>query len=90
MVRCAVRQLKAVMLVQRWFRGTLAGRRVREEYRNMKEATVILQAAYRGYRGRMIARKMRAARTIQSAVRGFITRKRIDVRSCSISHVFLP
>lgn len=88
--RCAVRQLKAVMLIQRWFRGTMAGRKVREEYRNMKEATVILQAAYRGYRGRMIARKMRAARTIQSAVRGFITRKRIDVRDCSISHVLLP
>ena len=81
--RCVVRQIRAAILIQRWFRSNVAGRRAREEYRKVKEAAVILQAAYRGYCARVIARNVRAARTIQAAVRGFITRKRIDVR-----HVF--
>jgi len=78
--RCAVREIRAAILIQRWFRRNVAGRKVREEYRKLKEAAVVLQAAYRGYRARVIARDVRAARTIQAAVRGFITRKRIEVR----------
>ena len=78
--RCFVRKLKAVLLIQRWFLANMAGKKVREEYKTLKEATVVLQAAYRAYRGRMFARQMRAARTIQSAVRGFITRRKIEVR----------
>ena len=80
--RCAVRQIRAATLIQRWFRSNAAGRRAREEYRRLKDAAVILQAAYRGYRARVIARDERAARTIQAAVRGFIIRKRIQVRHC--------
>lgn len=78
--RCGVRQLKAAILIQGWFRGTMAGKKACEEYRRVKEATIMIQAAYRGHRGRMVARKVRAARTIQVAVRGFIIRRRIDVR----------
>ena len=80
--RFAVRQIKAAILIQRWFRGNMVGRRTREEYRKLKDATVMLQAAYRGYCGRVIARNMHAARTIQAAVRGFVTRKTINVSNC--------
>ncbi|XP_020629211.1 abnormal spindle-like microcephaly-associated protein homolog isoform X2 [Orbicella faveolata] len=76
--RCVVCQIRAAILIQRWFRSNVAGRRAREEYRNLKEAAIILQAAYRGHCGRVIASDVRAARTIQAAVRGFITRKRIE------------
>ena len=78
--RCFVCKLKAVLLIQRWFRANMTGTRVREEYHRIKEAVIVLQSAYRGFRGRMIARNMRAARVIQSAVRGFLTRRKIDVR----------
>lgn len=77
--RCFVRKVKALLLIQRWFRAHVAGMKAREEYHKVKEATVVLQSAYRGYCGRMFARRMRAARTIQSAVKGLLTRKRIGV-----------
>ena len=79
-VRRYVVKLKAVILVQCWFRATTAARKAREEYKSFKEATLVLQAAYRGYCGRMFTRQLRAARTIQAVVRGFLIRRRIEVR----------
>lgn len=79
-VRCLVRKLKAVILIQRWFRAISAGMKVRAGYYRIREAALVIQAAFRGYHGRVIARKMRAARMIQSAIRGFLTRKMIEVR----------
>ena len=84
--RCIAHQIGAAILIQRWFRRNVAGRRAREEYRKLKEAAVILQAAYRGYCARVIALDVRAARTIQAAIRGFITRKRIQVRHCFLHY----
>lgn len=79
-VRCLVRKLKAVILIQRWVRAISAGMKVRAGYYRIREAALVIQAAFRGYHGRVIARKMRAARMIQSAIRGFLTRKMIEVR----------
>ena len=60
--RYLVCRLKAVLLIQRWFRAKMVARMARAEYQRIKNATLLIQAAYRGYCGRMMARKIRAVR----------------------------
>ncbi|XP_061831528.2 abnormal spindle-like microcephaly-associated protein [Nerophis lumbriciformis] len=60
----------SVLAIQRRYRATVAAKSQMQHYQNMKEAVVLIQAAYRGMRVRnCVARWHQAAIVIQSAFR---------------------
>ncbi|KAK3735717.1 hypothetical protein QZH41_010154 [Actinostola sp. cb2023] len=78
MARKHVRQILAARTIQRHYRAVRLATSVRHEYLTIRASIVVIQAGYRGYCGRKQALMHRAARTIQTAVRGFLARKELQ------------
>ncbi|NWV13184.1 ASPM protein, partial [Ptilonorhynchus violaceus] len=60
-----------IIIVQATVRGYIE----RKRFRRIKESTIKIQAAYRGYKARQWVTKMRAAQVIQAWFRGYKARK---------------
>ncbi|NXG09898.1 ASPM protein, partial [Sakesphorus luctuosus] len=60
-----------IIIVQARVRGFVE----RKRFHKIKESTIKIQAAYRGYKARQWVKKMRAARVIQAWFRGYKARK---------------
>uniref|UniRef100_A0A1B0D2H3 Uncharacterized protein n=1 Tax=Phlebotomus papatasi TaxID=29031 RepID=A0A1B0D2H3_PHLPP len=84
---------RATILIQRQFRAKMSARKLREEFSSAKRNIVKIQALARGFLARKrfaelmtpeaieMRRRVKAAKTIQSVWRGYVTRKRKQTRS---------
>ncbi|XP_073700281.1 abnormal spindle-like microcephaly-associated protein [Garra rufa] len=70
------RQRWAAKVLQQRFRALKLGDEQMHRYQQVRNATVCLQKSFRGMKGRELARRTKAARTIQSYLRMAVQRQR--------------
>nr|XP_009933165.1 PREDICTED: abnormal spindle-like microcephaly-associated protein [Opisthocomus hoazin] len=76
----------SAVAIQRWYRACHQARLQKAEYSAQRQATVIIQSAFRGMKARKIARHRRAARKIQSFLQMAVQRtKFIQLRTAAIT-----
>ena len=66
-------------MIQTRYRAVIIGKSAREDFLRRKAAAVAIQSVYRGRKSRLMVHRIRAALSIQAAIRGFITRRRVKV-----------
>ncbi|NXE12287.1 ASPM protein, partial [Lophotis ruficrista] len=80
----------SAVALQRWYRACHRARLQRAQYSAQRQALVIIQSAFRGMKARKVARRIRAARKIQSFLQMAVQRRKftqlrraaITLRAC--------
>ncbi|PKU45548.1 abnormal spindle-like microcephaly-associated protein [Limosa lapponica baueri] len=76
----------SAVAIQRWYRACHRARLQKAEYSAQRRAIVIIQSAVRGMKARKIARRIRAARKIQSFLQMAVQRSKfIQLRTAAIT-----
>ncbi|NWW44759.1 ASPM protein, partial [Pedionomus torquatus] len=76
----------SAVAIQRWYRACHRARLQQAEYSAQRRAIIIIQSAVRGMKARKIARRVRAARKIQSFLRMAVQRRKyIQLRRAAIT-----
>ncbi|KAF1604270.1 hypothetical protein FQV09_0002587, partial [Eudyptes chrysolophus] len=76
----------SAVAIQRWYRACHRARLQKAEYSAQRQAVVIIQSAFRGMKARKIARRVRAARKIQTFLQMAVQRRRfIRLRTAAIT-----
>ncbi|NWX08941.1 ASPM protein, partial [Caloenas nicobarica] len=76
----------SAVAIQRWYRACRRARLQKAEYSAQRQAIVIVQSAFRGMKARKIARRIRAAREIQSFLQMAVQRRKfIQLRTAAIT-----
>ncbi|NXN56031.1 ASPM protein, partial [Rynchops niger] len=76
----------SAVAIQRWYRACHRARLQKAEYSAQRQAIVIIQSAIRGMKARKIARRVRAARKIQSFLQMAVQRRRfIQLRKAAVT-----
>ncbi|XP_009472704.1 PREDICTED: abnormal spindle-like microcephaly-associated protein, partial [Nipponia nippon] len=76
----------SAVAIQRWYRACHRARLQKAECSAQRQAVVIIQSAVRGMKARKIARRMRAARKIQSVLQMAVQRRKfIQIRTAAIT-----
>ncbi|NXV32264.1 ASPM protein, partial [Rissa tridactyla] len=76
----------SAVAIQRWYRACHRARLQKAEYSAQRQAIVIIQSAVRGMKARKIARRVRAARKIQSFLQMAVQRRKfIQLRKAAIT-----
>ncbi|NXK25272.1 ASPM protein, partial [Arenaria interpres] len=76
----------SAVAIQRWYRACHRTRLQKAEYSAQRRAIVIIQSAVRGMKARKIARRIRAARKIQSFLQMAVQRRKfIQLRTAAIT-----
>ncbi|NXN27813.1 ASPM protein, partial [Nycticryphes semicollaris] len=76
----------SAVAVQRWYRACHRARLQKAEYSAQRRAVVIIQSGVRGMKARKIARRIRAARKIQSVLQMAVQRRKyIQLRRAAIT-----
>ncbi|KAM6396614.1 LOW QUALITY PROTEIN: abnormal spindle-like microcephaly-associated protein [Pluvialis apricaria] len=74
----------SAVAIQRWYRACHRARLQKAEYSAQRQAIVIIQSAIRGMKARKIARRIRAARKIQSFLQMAVQRRKfIQLRTAA-------
>ncbi|XP_072722673.1 abnormal spindle-like microcephaly-associated protein isoform X2 [Ciconia boyciana] len=76
----------SAVAIQRWYRACHRARLQKVEYSAQRHAVVIIQSAFRGMKSRKIARRIRAARKIQSFLQMAVQRRKfIQLRTAALT-----
>ncbi|KAM6079500.1 abnormal spindle-like microcephaly-associated protein isoform 2-T2 [Theristicus caerulescens] len=76
----------SAVAIQRWYRACHRARLQKVEYSAQRQAVIIIQSAFRGMKARKIARRIRAARKIQSVLQMAVHRRKfIQIRTAAIT-----
>ncbi|KAK4820209.1 hypothetical protein QYF61_021714 [Mycteria americana] len=76
----------SAVAIQRWYRACHRARLQKAEYSAQRQAVVIIQSAFRGMKAREIARRIRAARKIQSFLQMAVQRRKfIQLRTAALT-----
>ncbi|NXN66758.1 ASPM protein, partial [Himantopus himantopus] len=76
----------SAVAIQRWYRACHRARLQKAEYSAQRQAIVIIQSAIRGMKARKIARRIRAARKIQSFLQMAVQRRKfIQLKRAAIT-----
>ncbi|XP_014798831.1 PREDICTED: abnormal spindle-like microcephaly-associated protein [Calidris pugnax] len=76
----------SAVAIQRWYRACHRARLQKAEYSAQRRAIVIIQSAVRGMKARKIARRIRAARKIQSFLQMAVQRRKfIQLRTAAVT-----
>uniref|UniRef100_A0A8C6JGW8 Uncharacterized protein n=1 Tax=Melopsittacus undulatus TaxID=13146 RepID=A0A8C6JGW8_MELUD len=76
----------AAVAIQRWYRACHRACLQKAEFSAQRQAIVIIQSAFRGMKARKIARRVRAARKIQSFLQMAVQRRKfIQLRTAAIT-----
>ncbi|NXJ36313.1 ASPM protein, partial [Ciconia maguari] len=76
----------SAVAIQRWYRACHRARLQKVEYSAQRHAVVIIQSAFRGMKARKIARRIRAARKIQSFLQMAVQRRKfIQLRTAALT-----
>ncbi|NXL09167.1 ASPM protein, partial [Mesembrinibis cayennensis] len=76
----------SAVAIQRWYRACHRARLQKAECSAQRQAVVIIQSAFRGMKARKIARRIRAARKIQSVLQMAVHRRKfIQIRTAAIT-----
>uniref|UniRef100_A0A8C3JCX4 Abnormal spindle-like microcephaly-associated protein ASH domain-containing protein n=1 Tax=Calidris pygmaea TaxID=425635 RepID=A0A8C3JCX4_9CHAR len=76
----------SAVAIQRWYRACHRARLQKAEYSAQRRAILIIQSAVRGMKARKIARRIRAARKIQSFLQMAVQRRKfIQLRTAAIT-----
>ncbi|XP_026709775.1 abnormal spindle-like microcephaly-associated protein [Athene cunicularia] len=76
----------SAVAIQRWYRACRKARLQKAQYSAQRQATVIIQSAFRGMKARKIARQIQAASKIQSFLQMAVQRRKfIQLRTAAIT-----
>ncbi|NXT05360.1 ASPM protein, partial [Prunella fulvescens] len=76
----------SAVAVQRWYRSCLRARAQRAQYLAQRQAIVVIQSAFRAMKARKTARRLRAARKIQSFLQMAVQRRKyIQLRAAAVT-----
>ncbi|XP_009324446.1 PREDICTED: abnormal spindle-like microcephaly-associated protein [Pygoscelis adeliae] len=76
----------SAVAIQRWYRACHRARLQKAKYSAQRQAVVIIQSAFRGMKARKIARRIRAARKIQTFLQMAVQRRKfIRLRTATIT-----
>ncbi|NXC42501.1 ASPM protein, partial [Penelope pileata] len=66
----------AASVIQAWYRACVSCKKAASSFQRMRLAAIVLQSAYRGWKARKEAHKLRAVIKIQSSYRAYVVWKR--------------